>query len=528
MSDTPGAAAAGLPSGQSWDLQAVRVLAWLLLTAAFLRTAWIGDDALITLRHSLNLAHGWGPGFNATESVLGATHPLWFLLWTLAGSVTNYWILSNFVLSILFSSAAVALLLWTAKRVLVVIGASIALLLSSAFVDYTSSGLENPLAMFIVGLIILQSRESSSRSYAHTTLLGLTVAALILTRPDLMVLIVPVGLWSIWRLRMSPKSLVVAALAFSVPVGAWITWSWSAYHSIFPNTLAAKSNLDIPRLDLLVQGSRYLMVSVQQDWVSGLVLLIGGITVLWLGSAWQRFWMVGVAAYLSYVVWIGGDFMVGRFLAIPIYVTVFLLATLSGRGKQVTPTAINYGRIAVGGIAATVVVALLVGPVPTSLTRDPGQRWSGSFGIADERGVYSELGRTLHVYLGERVDVPGFTFVSASEANPWGRISDYEGAARNWPTNNQERLRRPDEVGTVCWLGATALVTGPRVHWIDTCALTDRFLASMPSGGGDWRIGHFKRSVPEGYSDAILLNDASLIQSPELRRELNELWTRIK
>ena len=62
--------------------------AWLrlgLLAAAavvFVRTAWLCDDAYITLRTVSNFVAGFGPRFNVAERVQAFTHPLWFLLET--------------------------------------------------------------------------------------------------------------------------------------------------------------------------------------------------------------------------------------------------------------------------------------------------------------------------------------------------------------------------------------------------------------------------------------------------------------
>ena len=45
-------------------LIAVRAFSLIVLGALIARLLWISDDALITLRTALNLAHGWGAGFS--------------------------------------------------------------------------------------------------------------------------------------------------------------------------------------------------------------------------------------------------------------------------------------------------------------------------------------------------------------------------------------------------------------------------------------------------------------------------------
>jgi len=519
---------AGLKDRTSYGLLVTRIVSLGVLAIVFARTAWIGDDALITLRHSLNWVHGWGPGFNATESVLGATHPLWFLLWTLVGGLTDEWIAANFAMSLVFSVLAAALILWSSRSTFTVIAAAGMLGLSSAFVDYTSSGLENPLALVFTGLLVLLSRSNPTASTGRSILVGVTAAALVLTRPDLFLVAAAPLLGLAWTGRTKLSKVLTGVGAFLAPLAAWFAFSWSAYASLVPNTLAAKSNLEIPRSDLVEQGIRYLTVSFEQDWASLAIFIISASSALALGRRIDRLWILGIGLYLAYVVWIGGDFMVGRFLAVPIYTAVLLAAVTFDPKRLTSQLQWRWPLVPTVVLVLLGLVVVMLGPRPTSLTRDPGQRWPGSFGIADERGVYSEFGRTLHKFLGDRNSAKPFSFVQVSEADPWGRITDYDQAAKAWPASSGEMLIQPDQVGIVCWLGATALVTGPRAHWIDTCALTDRFLADLPSGGSDWRVGHFKREVPPGYPLAVLANDPGQVEDPGERERLRKLWAMIK
>ena len=60
----------------------VTLLLCLVFLAILLRTAWLSDDALITLRTVLNFTHGYGLTFNVAERVQTYTHPLWMLMLT--------------------------------------------------------------------------------------------------------------------------------------------------------------------------------------------------------------------------------------------------------------------------------------------------------------------------------------------------------------------------------------------------------------------------------------------------------------
>src|SRR5262245_6422538 len=85
----------GYPSGLSRQLAALLALMFL---AVLVRTAWISDDAAITLRTVLNVTHGFGLTYNVAERVQTFTHPLWLGLLTAGYLVVRNVYVSAFVL----------------------------------------------------------------------------------------------------------------------------------------------------------------------------------------------------------------------------------------------------------------------------------------------------------------------------------------------------------------------------------------------------------------------------------------------
>jgi arabinofuranosyltransferase len=73
--------------------------------------------------------------------------------------------------------------------------------------------------------------------------------------------------------------------------------------------------------------------------------------------------------------------------------------------------------------------------------------------------------------------------------------------------------------GQVGFLGYFA---GPNVHVIDIFALGDPLLARLPAAPG-WRIGHFERSVPDGYVETIQTG-TNVIRDPDISAR----YTRLK
>jgi arabinofuranosyltransferase len=109
---------------------------WLVLfLVVLLRTAWLGDDALISLRTVLNVTHGYGLTYNAAERVQTFTHPLWLGLLTLAYSVVGNVFYATFALSIATSLLVFALVLREARSTSQVWIAAGVLLTSRAFID---------------------------------------------------------------------------------------------------------------------------------------------------------------------------------------------------------------------------------------------------------------------------------------------------------------------------------------------------------------------------------------------------------
>src|SRR5580700_1547962 len=117
-----------------------------LVLAVLVRTAWMSDDADITFRCVMNFIHGYGPTFNIDERVQAFTHPLWFILISVFTLLFGNVFAAAFALSIFFSlitwwllTTRLATSFWPGML------AGTSLLLSKAFVDYSTSGLANSL-----------------------------------------------------------------------------------------------------------------------------------------------------------------------------------------------------------------------------------------------------------------------------------------------------------------------------------------------------------------------------------------------
>lgn len=493
-------ATSALPAASS----AARRAAGRLLCAAaialyayvLLRSAWVSDDSFITLRTVDNFVRGRGLRWNADERVQTFTHPLWMLVVSAGYAVTREAFATLIALSCAVSLAVVLRLAgrfaWTG-----VAAAAVAALASSrAFVDYSTSGLENPLAHLLLLAFVL----AGERARLERATLGLTLAAglLVLNRADGLLLVAPALAVAAARER-SPRALARLALGFA-PLLAWLAFATLYYGFPLPNTAPAKLATGIPADELRAQGLAYLADSLARDPLTLTLVALGVVTGLARRRALDAALAAGILLHLAYVVRVGGDFMSGRFLSAPLLLAVLLLARA---GSALGP--------ARAGLAAAALVLLgLAAPHPALLSGTASDRSAVDLvaptGIADERRYYSP--HTALVGRAERGR--GYPSYVGTELRRQGAALAVEGA-----------------------VGFLAFEAGPGVHVVDYHALGDPLLARLPAAERDplyerfarglsgepprrpWRVGHYLRALPEGYLSSLASGEPR-IADPEV------------
>lgn len=463
--------------------RAVLGLAWALLLYAWAMNAWLGDDAFITFRTAQNLAEGHGPRWNPFERVQTYTHPLWMLLVSAAFRITG-----EFYFTVLGLSLAA-----TAGAVLVAAGggrdgdagrdaargvwAIAALVSSKAFIDYTSSGLENPLAYLIVALLVRADGWASRLSLA---------TLLYLTRADLVLLIAPSLGATLWRDRAAVRPLT-AILALA-PALAWTAFSLVYYGFAFPNTAYAKLGAGIPVVELAARGAWYFVNSLRWDWPT-LPLLAAAAVAASRGRD-RLAPLLGVILYALYVVRIGGDFMTGRFFAVPLF---FAISCALRARVSAPPIAWSLALIAVATITAPL--------APLKTTREyRGHLLGWDRGITDERGLYWRKDTGL-IFWGLRGPLPMHPNIDyARDLRAKGETVVVEGV-----------------IGFLGWAAGRDLTI------IDPLGLGDPLLARLPVGPGDWwGVGHYPRRIPEGYELSVRTR-SNAIRDPDLREYYERL-----
>lgn len=379
---------------------------------------------------------------------------------------------SSIILSIVISLFAILLFTFKIAKSTssALIGITV-LTFSKAFIDYSTSGLENPLTHLILALFLFVyfTFEINSKTLF---LMSLIAAFGVFNRMDTILLFLPVLLYSLWRLYKWKEGLCVVFVGFS-PFILWECFSLFYYGSPFPNTAYAKLNTGISGIKLANQGIYYLWNSIKLDPLT-LLTVITGITIPFLTREWRNLpVVVGIVFYLLYVIKIGGDFMSGRFLTAPLFCAIIVLS----RCHSITLKSIWLLAF------ITIVLIGLKSPYPPPLSNSnyPGQfkgwieNWMDK-GIAEERGGYYQTSGLIKAK--RDIEMP---------THPWA---------------TEGRLARINRVqfavrGTVGFFGFFA---GPHVYVIDVFALADPLLARLPiPKNSNRRIDHSNRKIPPGY-----------------------------
>jgi arabinofuranosyltransferase len=451
-----------------------------LLLVALLRTAWVCDDAYITFRTVDNIVNGYGAVWNAGERVQAYTHPLWMAMVTVPYVVTREPYYTSMALSIALTLLTAVLL---AKRLAptpwTLLVCFVALLSSKAFVDFSTSGLENALTHALLALFVWRWWDAPSGEW-RLRQLAFIASLCLLTRLDLVVLVGPAVAIETWRfgLARAVRPLMVGLL----PILAWEAFSAFYYGSFVPNTAYAKVGAGLSRDVLLSRGQGYYLRTLWTDPATIPVMALG----LAAGAAnWPL--AAGVVVNALYVLWIGGDFMAGRFFTAPFLLSVCLLARARWAAGRVSG-AVLAGVVVLLGLLAPWEPAIVSGygfsRVNNLLHGDGGveprdkSAYINAYGVMDERRWYYESSGLLKSRPGQpRPDNP--MVFDGLELRKQGR-----------------------QVVVRDGIGFTGYFTGPDVHIVDMFALSDPLLARLPANPNS-RSGHLLRDIPAGYLETL-------------------------
>ena len=315
----------------------------LLATAAAAWQAWAlrwtCDDAYISFRYAQHFVEGHGLVFNRDPGeapVEGYTNFLWTLWLALGmrlgctGDAIETWSIAWGVACHAGTVLLLAGIAWRASggQARVPIAACGYAALHHA-ASLAPAGLETALFVLLVTAMLRSVVVGEGpRGALLAGALGVLAA---MTRPDGALFAAVVGgfvLHDAWRYR-AWKIVPAYAAPFVLVFVPYLLWRHSYYGLWVPNTFYAKSAGD----PYPGQGLLYVWEFAKCYWVLLPVALVPLLGVLRRGDVPPSPWLAGarpwlavlgfVVPYVAFVVWVGGDFMFGRFL-LPVLPTLLL------------------------------------------------------------------------------------------------------------------------------------------------------------------------------------------------------------
>jgi arabinofuranosyltransferase len=455
-----------------------------ILLLQFVANAWVSEDAHITFRAIENFSNGHGLRWNVDERVGVYTHPLWMALIALAYAATGEFYFTVTAISLTLSVSAYLILVrtWSDRPVFVALAVFAPIALSTTLVRYATSGFENSLTLFLYSIFASMMLRADRGTTLSLFKLSLIAALAAVNRLDALLLFVPALASSFVASQPTRRSTKIA-LGFA-PLFGWLLFSVFYYGFPFPNTALAKLSAEVPRHLYLTNGISYWADLLLHDPVSGMVLSLGVVAAVALlvqlpsrrnDPAIVRPASVGagILLYSGYVVWIGGDFLSGRFWAAPVFASIALCAALLDRAREGKPR--REPRTAIAVVAVLMLVLGGARVLASEIeTRIPGRVQPLSTArVTLSRDLRWEPSDTASVFrlVGEEL--------------------------RQRAQSNQPLVEAYPVVGFV------GLAAGPNVIIIDPHALADPLLARMPPANPfEIKVGHLQREIPVGYRKA--------------------------
>ena len=379
-----------------------------------IRLAWVCDDAFISFRYSYNFARGRGLVFNAGEYVEGFTNLLWTLLLTPFLAINVDIVAVSQWLGILCYAVMLLEFFRIGKRLLGVAESTAqdstdswrcvpwslpALAVHHHLHIFATSGLETPLFTLLVtsGVLRIALAGMTNRPAKFGFLL---LAVACLTRPDgILIYGVAAILHAFGPARNAFNAgqnarrswFIKQALAhvwFVILVGGSFVFRVLYYGDILPNTFYAKSAHD----PYFGQGFFYAALYFGAYWIliPALLILVVAFVRGILADARPPTVIAAICfAWIAYVLWVGGDFMFGRFL-VPITPLLYLGGELALRSVLARANVNTHTR-AVWWFATIAIFAATV------LRYDPyrGRALPVIGYVGEEHKIYTTIGMRL-------------------------------------------------------------------------------------------------------------------------------------
>ena len=473
----------------------------MLFTIVLVRTAWLDDDAYITFRTVDNFVHGYGLTWNITERVETYSNPLWMFLVSIPYFFTNEIYYTSIILSITVS--VITTLIFSFKISKTVLGAILGItifIFSSPFIDYSTSGLENPLTHLILAIFLLVYIKSKN-NFSFKTLFFLSIITSfgVINRLDTFVIFLPCLVYAFLKLPKI-KGLYIIGIGL-LPAITWKGFTLFYYGFLLPNTAFAKVlNTGISKNVLLQQGVLYFENLIIWHPLTFFIIMIGISIPFLIKDKHLIPVILGIIFYLIFILQMGGDYMSGRLFTAPLFVAIVVLSQCNFTASR---------RIPLVALSVIIIVVGVFTPYSPLFSdedyiREPNFKnptASGAYAgsITDNRGYhYSGTGLLVNR---NNIEIP----------RHWWAI---------WGSNAGAQGDSPIIFKSI---GMYGFYAGPKIHVIDRYGLGDALLSKLPIPKDQWWvIGHFYRTMPQGYFETLQSGE-NMIQDECLAKYYDKL-----
>jgi hypothetical protein len=296
------------------------------------------DDAMISMRYAWNLSHGSGLVWNPDEYVEGYTNPLMTLLMSLPSLVFDKVdaVLAIQVLGVVFVLVNAYLITSIAEHLVSGQEHYRRLFLALAFlcalsyyplVYWTLMGMETGLLAVLLSLGVLAAlRYAAYQRPAQGVLLSVSLGLAYLTRPDTLVLAVPIFVYAFFAACKSERSpslyflLAMLGMYASFVAGQEL-FRWYYYGEWLPNTYTLKVS-NIPLSSRIENGIKFVTPFLKE--VSALLIVVGAGLVF--AFRREKLFLLSIfLALVCYQVWAGGDVSINWRLLSPAVPIILVL-----------------------------------------------------------------------------------------------------------------------------------------------------------------------------------------------------------
>lgn len=348
-----------------------------------------------------------------------------------------------------------------------------------------------------------QNRQRLAARFCDTLISKISAAK---SAPEIFEVVPPPPVFHLYA-----KRLLFSALGI-LPFIIWEIFSVIYYGFPFPNTAYAKLGTTIPLIDYLSRGGSYIVISfIFSPFI--VFIPIAAIVANFFSDKRIKYISVsiGLFIYLCYLVYVGGDFMAGRHLVSPFFLSLFVLNDLYSRRQDIVQKTFKHKVL----IVLTALFCLQYVPVPLF----------GQFNLSSE----SKYKRNTFIIVDERSNYFINTSLIAELLSvSWNAaLIKYKNSNGKKKTMNEtwdmRFIQRKDFKEALeffkqnSYAGRASFNDERNKYIYDQYALGDPFLIHIPPlYNRHWRSGHISRILPNGYQLSVQKGQ-NLLENPSLR-----------